>query len=73
MNARVQAPVPRIALRVEEAAAALGISHDAFAKYVAPEVRTVRRGRLKLVAVAELQRWVEANGDLLFEGSDMRA
>ncbi len=47
------APVPRIALRVEQAAEALGISPDFYREHVAPHVRVIRRGRLKLVPVAE--------------------
>ncbi len=46
------APVPRLALTVEEAAAALGVGEDFFREHVASEVRIVRRGRRKLVAVA---------------------
>jgi hypothetical protein len=53
--------VPRVALPRAEAAEALGISLDSFERYVQPELRVVRRGRLRLVAVRELERWVEAN------------
>lgn len=51
--------VPRLALRPEEAAAAIGCSRDYFDEHVAGELRWVRRGRLKLVAVAEVERWLE--------------
>lgn len=64
----VIAPVPRIALRVEEAAAALGISDDAYRAHVAPHVRIVRRGRLKLVAVSELERFLDEHGERVFGG-----
>ena len=50
--------VPRLALRPAEAAEALGLSRDSFDRYVAPEVRWTRRGRLKLVAVSELENWL---------------
>lgn len=50
---------PRIALRVEEAAAALGVSADFFNTHVRPELRLIRRGRLVLVAVKDLEAWVE--------------
>ena len=53
----------RLALNVEEACAALGVSWDFWAEYIAPEVRVVRRGRRKLVAVRELERWLERNGE----------
>jgi hypothetical protein len=51
------APVPRVALSREEAAAALGISLDSFERHVAPDVKLIRRGRLRLVPVGELERW----------------
>jgi hypothetical protein len=56
---------PRLALSVEEAAASLGYGHEFFHREVAPELRWVRRGRTKRVAVTELQRWVDANADRL--------
>jgi hypothetical protein len=52
-------PVPRLSLRVGEAARALGISEDTFTRHVAPELRWIRRGATKLVAVTELQAWLE--------------
>ena len=59
---------PRIALRVEEAAAALGMSRDSFDRYVLPDVRVIRRGRLILVPVTELHRWCERAAALTLEG-----
>ena len=59
--------VPRLALRVEEAAAALGVSDDFYRDHVAADLRTVRKGRLRLVAVTELQRWLDANAEVLFD------
>jgi excisionase family DNA binding protein len=64
---RPTAAVPRLALRPEEAASALGVSLDYFHKHISPELRWVRRGRLKLVAVAELERWLERSGALKME------
>lgn len=55
----VAAGVPRLALRPEEAAAALGVGVDYFREHIAHELRWTRRGRLKLVAVSELERWLE--------------
>ena len=49
--------VPRVTLRVEEAAAALGVSRDTFDEKVKPELRIIRRGRLVLVPMRELERW----------------
>ena len=51
--------VPRLALRPEEAAEALGVSRSFYFKEVLPELRVVRRGRVRLVAVSELERWLE--------------
>ena len=53
----VTAPVPRVALTRGEAAASLGVSVDSFERHVQPYVRMIRRGRLRLVPVAELERW----------------
>jgi hypothetical protein len=53
-----QASVPRLALSVDEACQALGVSWDFWHEHVAPEVRIVRRGRRKLIPVAELERWL---------------
>jgi excisionase family DNA binding protein len=49
---------PRLALRPEEAAEALGVSREFFDVHVKSELRLVRRGRLVLVPVAELERWL---------------
>ena len=54
-------PVPRVALRPEEAAAALGVSRDFFDEHIKTELHVVRRGKLCLYGVRELERWVEAN------------
>lgn len=51
--------VPRLALSPDEAARALGVSRDYFDDHVRPELRLVRRGRRVLVAVAELERWLD--------------
>jgi hypothetical protein len=41
-----------------EAAASLGIGITKFDQLVAPDVRMIRDGRLRLVPVVELERWV---------------
>jgi len=56
------APVPRLALTREEAAAAVGMSLDSFERHVQPTLRLVRRGRLRLVPVGELERWLREWG-----------
>lgn len=59
--------VERIALRPEEAAAALGVSRDLFDEKIASELRVIRRGRLKLYTVREIERWAEANAERVIE------
>jgi hypothetical protein len=54
-------------LSVGEACEALGISWDLWRAQVEPEVRIVRLGRRKLVAVAELERWLDARGERTLE------
>jgi hypothetical protein len=56
----------RLALSVTEAAQALGVSVDFFAEHVAPELRWCRRGRKKLVATSELEKWIVQNSARLF-------
>jgi excisionase family DNA binding protein len=51
--------VPRFALTRAEAAASLGVSVDFFEEHVQGDLRLVRRGRLVLVPVKELERWVD--------------
>ena len=48
----------RLALTPNEAAAALGCSRDFFDEHIGSELRWVRRGRLKFVAIAELEDWL---------------
>jgi excisionase family DNA binding protein len=50
---------PRLALSPDEAAAALGVSRDHLDEHIAHELRSVRRGRRKLVAIRELELWLE--------------
>lgn len=57
----VDVPVPRMTLTKAEAAQALGVSVDFFEHHVQHELRLVRRGRLVLVPVRELERWIAAN------------
>jgi excisionase family DNA binding protein len=57
------APIPRLALTREEAAAALGMSVDSFERHVQPTIRLVRLGRMRLVPVHELERWLEENAE----------
>ncbi len=53
--------VPRLALRPEQAADSIGVGRTFFFEQVLPELRVVRRGRLRLIPVTELGRWLERN------------
>ncbi len=50
--------VPRLALTKPEAAQALGVSVDTLERHILPELRVVRRGRLVLIPVQEIERWL---------------
>ena len=54
---------PALALGVEQACDALGVSWDTWKEHIAPDVRIVRIGRRKLIAVSELQRWLDDHGE----------
>ncbi len=51
--------IPRVTLRPDEAAAALGVSRSAFYARVMPQLRCLTVGRTRLVPVSELEAWVE--------------
>ena len=55
--------VPRVALSRQEAAIWLGMSIDSFERHVQPELRLIGRGKLRLVPVAELERWANENAE----------
>jgi excisionase family DNA binding protein len=55
------APARRLAVTKQEAAAVLGMSVDSFERYVMPHVRAVRKGKLRLFPVEELERWLREN------------
>ena len=59
--------VPRVALTRAEAAAALGISIDSFERHVQPELRIIRRGRMRLIPLTDLERWAEENAALTLD------
>lgn len=53
----------RLALTRTEAAEAIGMSLDSFERYVQSDLRLIRRGRIRLVPVGELERWVAENSE----------
>lgn len=57
--------VPTLALSVEESCQALGVSWDFWREHVEPDLRIVRAGRRKIVAVTELQRWLDQHAEAI--------
>jgi hypothetical protein len=55
--------VIKAALSRQEAAAALGMSLDSFERHVQPELKLIRRGKLRLIPVVELERWAIENAE----------
>jgi len=62
------ASIPRLALTREEAAAAVGMSLDSFERHVQPTLRLVRLGRMRLVPIAELERWLGDHAERALDG-----
>jgi excisionase family DNA binding protein len=57
----------RLALSVDEASAALGVSRDYFDKHVIHELRVIRIGRRILVPTSELGRWIERSASRILD------
>ena len=64
---KLAAPIPRVALTIPEAAAALGVGVDFFRDRILPELRVIRKGSKRLIPVAELQRWAAENAERVLE------
>jgi hypothetical protein len=45
----------------------MGVSDDYLADHVWPELRLVRRGRLTLCPVSELERWLTDNAEAVLD------
>jgi excisionase family DNA binding protein len=56
--------LPRLSVSPDEAAKMLGVSRDYFDEHILDELRVVRRGRRILVALAELERWLDRSATL---------
>lgn len=67
----MRSSVPRLTLTKPEAAAALGISIDSFERHVQPELRVIRRGRIRLIPCRELERWTAESAALVL-GEELR-
>ena len=55
---REPADVPALALPIAQAAASLGLTENHFRQHVLPHVRTLKVGRVRIVPVIELERWL---------------
>jgi len=63
----VDVPVPALALRRAEAAAALGVSVEHFDQHVRPHVPAARLGGVTVYPVAGLQAWLHRNAHAIAE------
>ena len=54
--------VPTLALPVKQAAESLGLSENHFRRDVLPHVRSIKLGKVRIVPVIELERWLYLNG-----------
>lgn len=52
-----------VAVTKAQAAVALSMSIDSLERYVLHDLRVIRRGRLVLIPVAELERWAHDNSE----------
>lgn len=63
MTRSLKAPIPPIALKPTAAAAAMGVGETFFNEEIAPDLRVIRRGRVRLFPVAELERWADEHAE----------
>lgn len=52
-----------VAVTKPQAAELLAMSVDSLERYVLPHVRVIRRGRLVLIPVVELEHWANDNAE----------
>lgn len=55
---------PRLVLSIEEAAASIGMGLTKFREDVLPQLRVIRMGTWRGIAVSELQEWADREGSL---------
>jgi hypothetical protein len=60
---RVEDGAPCLAVQHKDAPDVLGMGKTSFEKYVAPDIRCVRRGSLRLYMVRDLERWLDQNAE----------
>jgi hypothetical protein len=56
-----------VAVQKPVAAAMLGMSVDSFERYAMRDLRCIRRGRLRLYPVSELEAWATTHAERLLE------
>jgi hypothetical protein len=61
MTEPIETPV--LALPLDRAAVAIGVSENTFRRHVLPRVRSVKVGRVRVVPVIELERWLYLNAE----------
>jgi hypothetical protein len=66
MTDRVVVTVQPVAVTRMVAAQMLGMSLSSFERFVQPDVRVIRRDRLRLIPVAELEAWARENAERVF-------
>ncbi len=52
-----------VAVTKPQAAELLGVSVDTFERHIQPDLLVIRRGRVRLFAVAEIERWAIEAGE----------
>ena len=72
MKPQPTAPVPRLALTREEAAAALGVSLSHFERHVQPELKLIYSGSARLVPIHELEAWAARAATLAGDTNQQR-
>lgn len=60
--------VPTLGLSAAEACQALGVSWAFWREHIEPDVKVVRAGRRKIVAVSALEDWLDRHGERIVEG-----
>jgi hypothetical protein len=60
---RVEDGAPCLAVQHKDAPAVLGIGKTSFEKYVAPEMRVVRRGSMRVYPIKDLEAWLDRNAE----------
>lgn len=63
MSDRLSIVTTPIAVSRETAAAMLAMSVDSFERHCQPELKIIRKGRMRLIPVSELIAWAERNAE----------